>query len=196
MGQPTNQPPATPAGGKVVALPFGKHKGTPLAEVPTGYLNWLIGQGKLSTGIRQGVADELRRRGLEPPPPPPPAPPPECQKCGQASVRCGWLQQRDGRRAIRRSCAGCGGSLGTAPLTEENIRLADAAKSSSRPLALLAEADQRGMRLVSDGTVASVHRDDWRKADADFRDRLRQHRHSLGRLLGVRRAEPQGEPPA
>jgi hypothetical protein len=50
-------------------LPFGKHKGRPLAEVPASYLSWLLAEVKLSSGLRCAVAAELTRRGPYSPPP-------------------------------------------------------------------------------------------------------------------------------
>jgi hypothetical protein len=52
-------------------MPFGKHAGKPLGEVPSGYLAWLIREFKLSSGLRAAVPDELTRRNVDTPPPPP-----------------------------------------------------------------------------------------------------------------------------
>src|SRR5687768_9545486 len=71
-------------GWRVQGLPFGRHKGVPLADVPAGYLTWLLGN-KLSPSLYDAVAGEVRRRGLEPPPRPAPAPPPPCHRCGAGS---------------------------------------------------------------------------------------------------------------
>lgn len=44
-------------------MPWGKHKGTPLEEVPTDYLVWVAGQRPIRPGwLRGAVDDELRRR--------------------------------------------------------------------------------------------------------------------------------------
>lgn len=46
-------------------LPFGKHKGQPIEDVPTSYLNWLTEQDFFCDGHRQGleaVNTELRFR--------------------------------------------------------------------------------------------------------------------------------------
>jgi hypothetical protein len=51
-------------------LPFGKHKGKALGEVPGGYLAWLASACKLSAGLRDAVAAELCARGLPVPPTP------------------------------------------------------------------------------------------------------------------------------
>ena len=39
-------------------LPFGKHKGVPLPDVPLSYLQWLLREVKLSYGLRAAVADQ------------------------------------------------------------------------------------------------------------------------------------------
>jgi hypothetical protein len=44
------------------SLPFGKHKGRPIDEVPVDYLQWMAGQ-KLQPGTRQMIAESLGRRG-------------------------------------------------------------------------------------------------------------------------------------
>lgn len=56
-------------------MPFGKHRGRPIAEVDSDYLFWLIAEVDLSPGLRLEVIGELRRRGAYPDPPaaPPPA---------------------------------------------------------------------------------------------------------------------------
>ena len=57
-------------------MPFGKHRGTPLEELPGGYLRWLAGLD-LHTPLRDAVDAERRRRGhgaqlsLSPAPSPP-----------------------------------------------------------------------------------------------------------------------------
>lgn len=43
-------------------MPFGKHKGQPLAEVPTTYLRWLAGLDDLREPLRSAVHAELDRR--------------------------------------------------------------------------------------------------------------------------------------
>lgn len=47
-------------------MPFGKHKGTPIAQVPTPYLAWLGGKGDLKDPLRRVVAGELLKRGVAP----------------------------------------------------------------------------------------------------------------------------------
>jgi uncharacterized protein (DUF3820 family) len=55
-----------------ICMPFGKHKGTELSEIPTAYLDWLIGQewfkGDLKTSVEAHLetrADWLRDDGEE-----------------------------------------------------------------------------------------------------------------------------------
>jgi uncharacterized protein (DUF3820 family) len=46
-----------------VSLSFGKHKGVPLADVPSGYLEWALAEGVLRTDtLRRAVQAELARR--------------------------------------------------------------------------------------------------------------------------------------
>ncbi len=55
-------------------MPWGKHRGVPLDQVPLGYLGWVLEAGyaertpALLTAIRIEVAQRLN---LRPPPPPP-----------------------------------------------------------------------------------------------------------------------------
>jgi exodeoxyribonuclease X len=37
-------------------MTFGKHKGTPLAEVPKDYVRWLLDQPNVDTYLRQAFA--------------------------------------------------------------------------------------------------------------------------------------------
>jgi hypothetical protein len=67
----------------MTALPFGKYRGVPLADVPDNYLTWLARQ-KLTGRLRDAVAAELGRRGLGPPPAPDQPPEPACPNCGFA----------------------------------------------------------------------------------------------------------------
>lgn len=41
-------------------MPFGKHKGVPMSDVPAGYLHWLWANGK-KEDKRCKVADYIRR---------------------------------------------------------------------------------------------------------------------------------------
>lgn len=57
-------------------MPFGKHKGTPLEDVPDDYLWWVLGK---CDNVNPYLIEAIRRRlgvTATPPPPPPPRPPP------------------------------------------------------------------------------------------------------------------------
>jgi hypothetical protein len=43
-------------------MPFGKHRGKPLAEIPGDYLRWLTGHVDLREPLRSRVLDELEGR--------------------------------------------------------------------------------------------------------------------------------------
>jgi hypothetical protein len=47
----------------LMAMPFGRHKGTPLNELPGGYLDWLAAKlDEWREPFRSALADELGRR--------------------------------------------------------------------------------------------------------------------------------------
>jgi hypothetical protein len=104
-------------------LPFGRHKGVPLAEVPNAYLQWAIRTVKLSSGLYSAVAAELRERGTFTPDPPEWVPPP-CRRCGVAGIRCSWQVDSLGRRHVRAACASCGFFLAMAPARQPFTDLA------------------------------------------------------------------------
>lgn len=54
-------------------MPFGKHRGTKLAELDDDYLGWLSTRD-LRDPLRSAVEVEIRRRGGRPPSKPEPAP--------------------------------------------------------------------------------------------------------------------------
>ena len=43
-------------------MPFGKHKGEPIAGLPSAYLAWVAGLDSLSPRVRKAVADEIGLR--------------------------------------------------------------------------------------------------------------------------------------
>jgi hypothetical protein len=127
------------------------------------------------------VAAELARRGLAAPDPPPPP----CPRCGSKGRDYHWYQDRLGRRQIRRTCGRCGKPLGFAPQAEPFVGLADAAACPTAVLDVLAQCEESGIRLRSDGEVADfATRADYLRAGPALRNKLAQCRSLLGRLLG------------
>lgn len=67
-------------GGFDGTMPFGKHKGTPIEDVPESYLRWLLNNCDLGPIIRRAIEKQLgiegdednepRQRAWTPPPPP------------------------------------------------------------------------------------------------------------------------------
>jgi hypothetical protein len=165
-------------------LPFGKHRNTPLADVPTGYLQWLLREAKLSSGLRSAVADELRRRNIRPPAATVP-PPPACSRCGPGPAVCySWAEDRRGRKYIRRQCSACGRWLGHAPLAEPYRMLADRAATLTPILDVLVRCEDAGVRLRNDGAAIDfASTEDYRKAPDDLRRAVRQVRHTLATML-------------
>ena len=43
-------------------ITFGKYKGTPLGEVPDGYLQWVLQNAHIDPGMRHQIGRELLRR--------------------------------------------------------------------------------------------------------------------------------------
>lgn len=172
----------------VVLMPFGKHKGRPLGEVPTGYLRWALAEAKLSAGLRGAVRAELSRRGIGLPPEPGPAPRPRsrCRRCGGYAVVATWHEQRGGRKAIRASCSACGGFRGFLPLTPENVAEADAALSPTGLLDALLLADREGVELVAAAGRVEVRPRE--RASPRLQELVRQSQHALLRHLPAGRA--------
>src|SRR5262249_42066256 len=96
-------------------LPFGRHRGVPLPDVPSSYLSWALRECKLSGRLRGALVAELQRRGVTPPPPPPPRTLPSCRRCPGVAPLLHWLQDSLGRRRIKASCGRCHRSLGFMP---------------------------------------------------------------------------------
>jgi Putative quorum-sensing-regulated virulence factor len=70
-----------------VSLPFGKHKGVPLADVPRSYLEWALAEGVLrSEALRRAVQAELARRGSRGEPAPGDAVQPRPRKAGSPAT--------------------------------------------------------------------------------------------------------------
>jgi hypothetical protein len=165
------------------ALPFGKHRGVPLYAVPADYLRWALTTCKLSSGLRTALAAELSRRGL-PAPDPPAFTVPPCPEGCRAGYRCGWQQDRAGRRRVRAECAACGRFLTFPPSRPPYSAEADAAASETAVLDVLTQAEAAGARLCSDGATCWVHSEDSGLAPAELLGRIRQCAHRLAGLMG------------
>jgi uncharacterized protein (DUF3820 family) len=44
-------------------MPFGKHKGTPIKDLPDDYLNWMLENVELSGSLFRSLSEEFERRG-------------------------------------------------------------------------------------------------------------------------------------
>jgi uncharacterized protein (DUF3820 family) len=47
-----------------VRLPFGKHVGREVSEVPTSYLEWFLANCQVGCGLRQEIEDVVESRRL------------------------------------------------------------------------------------------------------------------------------------
>jgi hypothetical protein len=166
---------------------FGKWKGSDIRDVPGDYLAWALRTVRLSSGVRQAIAEELRGRGVAVPPLPPPLPPPACYRCGGVQLRHSWFEDRLGRRQVRRECDRCGQSLGFAPCVSPYTDEADRRVSTTPILDVLVEAEAQGVQLQSDGrAVDFASTADWFRATPWLRQQLPAVRHQLARLIGKR----------
>ena len=103
-------------------MPFGKHEGKPLGEVPSDYLCWAVREcDSLSGGMRLSIAEELRRRGVEPPQRRPKQEP-KCADHEADGFTCRWQTDSLGRRHIKAECAACGRHLGFLPIDVPDYR--------------------------------------------------------------------------
>jgi len=124
------------------SLPFGRHRGKLLPDVPSDYLAWLLRAVKLSRGLRDAVAAELVGRGVAAPPPPALPAQGGGACCAGRRYRHRWMDDRRGRRQIRRECDGCGTGLGFAPQVEPFTTEADAAASDTAALDVLLKCEE------------------------------------------------------
>lgn len=167
----------------VAFLPWGRHKGVPLPDVPTSYLQWALRECRLSSGLRAAVAGELARRGIAAPPLPTPRPVPPCRHCGTAGFVARWQEDRRGARRLRAECAACRRWRTFLPEVPPYLDEANAATSETAILDVLTQLDALGIPLVSDGHVARVPWPQEREVPADLAARLRECSHHLALLL-------------
>jgi uncharacterized protein (DUF3820 family) len=166
------------------SLPFGKHRGQPLATVPSDYLQWLMRTCRLSSGLRAAVSAELARRGLESPPVPKSPAPPACRDCGAVGIVARWQEDSRGERRIRGACLRCGRYLCWLPNQEPWVGQADAVASKTPLLDALTRLEALGVELESDGQSVSIRWPDWQRVPQDLAAVIRQCSHQLARLLG------------
>jgi hypothetical protein len=167
-----------------VTLPFGKHAGQPLPDVPSSYLDWMLRSCKLSSGLRATIAGELSRRGIEAPAPPPPPPIPKCHRCGAAGYLCNWQEDSLGRKRIRASCRQCGLFLTFPPSIPPFTAQADEAASPAPILDALTKLEAIGVELQSDGKRVFYRPGDWRRVPPDLRAVVRQCGHQMAQMIG------------
>jgi hypothetical protein len=169
-------------------LPFGKHQGRPLPEVPPDYLKWLLRACKLSSGLRDAVAGELQSRGLEAPPQAPPRPVAPCRDHPGAGVHYRWQEDRAGRKHIRAECASCHRFLTFPPVRPAYTGLADAASSAAPILDALTGLEDVGAQLRSDGRGVWIGVG-YKRVPPKVRDALAQAKHQLATMIGDNRQE-------
>jgi hypothetical protein len=108
-------------------MPFGGHSGRVVAQLPAGYMEWLLDSGpRLSHSLEQAIRNELAARG-RPRPPEPEAPPERvvCKSCNSDSMHVYWQTMRDGRRMVRADCRVCGAFCKYLSQTPAHVALAD-----------------------------------------------------------------------
>jgi hypothetical protein len=163
-------------------MPFGKHRGQPLDTVPTSYLQWLLTDAKLSSGLRAADDDELARRGIDAPPAPPPRALRHCRAHPDAEPVCGWLEDTLGRRRIRANCPVCNRPTDYPPVRPPYSTEADANASPTAVLDVLLKCEELGIELHSNGRSVSVS--DYHAVTSDLHVLIRQCRHQLARMIG------------
>jgi hypothetical protein len=164
-------------------MPFGKHKGVALVDVPTPYLSWLTGGDvKLSAAHRTAVRGELARRGVALPDEAPPRPR-QCLRCGGTEMRLSWHQcgGKGKVRQIRAECQRCRRFTGFAAQTPANVAEADANAAPAALLDVLTMAEALGVELTSDGQY--VRMEPWDKVTPDLRTLVKMSQHALLAML-------------
>jgi uncharacterized protein (DUF3820 family) len=169
-------------------IPYGKHAGKRLEEIPGDYLDWFARTQNVGRGLAVALAAELARRGFHVSPLPPPLPEPTCPTCGPSTLTYWWTEDSAGRRRIRRECVRCQRYFGFAPEIEPFVSYADGTSSETPLLDVLTEAEAQGVALRSNGLTAEfVTPQDEARASPGLRRRLRQCRARLGRMMGPSR---------
>jgi hypothetical protein len=172
-----------------VSLPFGRHRGWPLGEVPTDYLLWLLRTCKLSTGLQAAVRAELLSRPNCPPqldPEPGPGPV-RCRRCGGTDLRLYWQQLAGaGGRAIRADCRRCRRFVAFVPQTAANVAAADAAQPPAALLDVLIRAEEEGVEVVRRGERLALLPPG--KASPELEVLVRQNTRGLLQMLPPRSA--------
>jgi hypothetical protein len=172
----------------MVCLPFGRHKGQELPTVPSSYLEWLVREAKLSSGLRQAVAAELARRGIKVPDPPP-RPEPRCRDHPAAGYRALWGEDSLGRKFIRCECCQCHQAMGHLPLREPYVSQANATASPTPLLDALVGLEEAGAELCSDGKRSWIG-SGYKQVPQAVRDAHRQEKHTLAKMIGDNRGGP------
>jgi hypothetical protein len=167
-------------------LPFVRHKGRPLAEVPSSYLLWALTECKLSSGLRLALGNELRRRNVQAPPQPPPPRIPDCPRCGNTLYECQWQADRTGQKRIRVECRGCHGFITFAPLVSPFVEEADQKASQTPILDVLTRLDALGAELQSDGQSVWLDAAGEGRVPPALLALIRQCSHELAGMLGKR----------
>jgi hypothetical protein len=186
-----------------IIMPFGKHAGQPLAEVPDSYLLWCLRSCKLSGGLRLAIGNELRRRNVDVPAPLP-VRIPACDRCGSTPARTinhglsqprqladfyffRWQENAAGQRVIRAECRHCSRFLIFVPTIEPFESLADENASSTPILDVLTKLDDLGIEVKSDGRRAWLGWEDEKRVPPAILALIRECNNQLARIIGPRR---------
>jgi hypothetical protein len=164
-------------------MPFGKHAGKPLGEVPSTSLLWTLRECRLSSGLHLAIGNELRRRNVEVPEEATPAIP-TCHSCGGARQEYHWQEDKTGRRLIRAECSNCHRFLAFAPQVSPLTEEADRNASPAPVLDALTRLDVLGVELGNDGKRAWIPAGDYQRVPPDLHALVRQCAHELARMLG------------
>jgi hypothetical protein len=107
-----------------------------------------------------------------------------CPHCGEHAFVTFWHVLATGDRRIRAECAFCRRFLKFLPHLPEFIHLADENEQPAGLLDLLAQCEDRGIRLVSDGQRVDFAAGDWKKATVEMRTLVKRYSHRLAGMIG------------